>query len=148
VIFHFISATFSLLTQPSCSNKIPASFQEDDGGSSSHDNLSGQSIPHSAHSNTKEVKSVLTISGGISVVLTSVSFHNLMHLPGPMRPARPARCSALKTDSFLVTSVSIPAERLKLFTRDKPLSITTVIPGTVKDVSAIALERITTRFPL
>ena len=73
---------------------------------------------------------------------TSISFHKRMQRPAHNLPARPERCSAEKTLSFSVTSRSIPAETFMRLIRAFPVSITVETQGTVRDVSAIADDKI------
>ena len=73
---------------------------------------------------------------------TSFLFQRRMHFPGPSRPARPARCSAENILSFSVTRCSIPKEIFILFILESPESITVFTPGTVREVSAIELDKI------
>src|SRR5574344_841928 len=129
--------------QPSCSRNSTDVFHKSLFGSSSHDNFSGLSTPHSAHSRTSSLKSVRKISGGTSLVLTSYSFQSRIHFPALTRPALPFLYSASNKDSLRVTSVSIPVFLLNVFTLDNPVSTTTATSGTVNEVCAIALERIT-----
>ena len=100
-------------------------------------------MPRSLHSRTSGTRSARKISGGKSFTRTSCFSQSLIQVPSQRRPARPFLCSAENSLSFSVVSFSIPVFISILFTRERPLSITTFTPGTVSDVSAIAEERIT-----
>ena len=129
-------------TQPVCSSSASAAFHAVDGGGVSQSILSALAAPHFRHSKTRAVKSVRRISGGVLWRRTSCSFHKRTQCPAQSRPARPARCSAEKTLSFSVTSRSIPAETFIRLTRAFPVSMTVETHGTVRDVSAMADDKI------
>ncbi|KAG9796191.1 hypothetical protein KCU88_g240, partial [Aureobasidium melanogenum] len=59
------------------------------------------------------------------------------HLPGPTRPARPARWPADARLQGTTTKDSIPVRGLYWFSFTKPGSITYTIPSIVREVSAI-----------
>ncbi|RCI16121.1 hypothetical protein L249_3264 [Ophiocordyceps polyrhachis-furcata BCC 54312] len=69
------------------------------------------------------------------------------HLPGLVRPARPARCDAEALDTGVVVSDSMPvsASYVRIFT--KPQSTTKAIPSMVTDASAMFVEKMTLRVP-
>ncbi len=70
----------------------------------------------------------------------SRSVQSLTHTPGAVRPARPARWSALAAEIFSTSSVLIPRTGSKRATRASPLSITAVTPSIVSEVSATLVE--------
>ena len=61
--------------------------------------------------------------GSISF-LYALSVYSLKHLPGPVRPARPARCLADACEMGATTSESIPTFGLKTFCFANPGSTT------------------------
>jgi hypothetical protein len=70
-----------------------------------------------------------------------------MQIPGPNRPARPLRCSALAAASGGVTSRVMALPGSYSGARTKPASITTRTPSMVRLVSAMAVASTSLRTP-
>ena len=75
----------------------------------------------------------------------SVCDQRRMQRPGPVRPARPARCSADACETGSTSKVSMPRCGSKRAIRARPASTTARTPGIVSDVSATLVATMTLR---
>ncbi len=105
--------------------------------------------PQRASSSASPVRSAVSISAGAKAgsVPFSPFAQSLYALPGPRRPARPARCVASAREARSVTRRDMPVPASKRARRANPLSTTVVMPSIVRDVSAIEVASTTLRRP-
>lgn len=102
-----------------------------------------------ARSSASPVRSAAAISGGgkAASAPSSALAHSRQHTPGAVRPARPCRCTASARVTRSVTSRVMPEAGSNRARRARPPSTTTVIPGMVNDVSAMAVASTSLRRP-
>jgi hypothetical protein len=105
--------------------------------------------PHAATSSAASVRSAEAISGGeiAGIRASSVGEYARTASPGPWRAARPARWSALAREALTVTRPVMSRARSRRTSRDSPVSITRRTPGTVRELSASAVETTTRAGP-
>merc|ERR1719402_1541236 len=96
-------------------------------------------MPSAFNCRTERHRSDLCISGAAfnGRARKSFSRHSLKHLPGRVRPARPARCSALACDTSVMIRELTNVSGLNQTILTKHESITYEIPSIVMDVSAM-----------
>ena len=115
-------------------------------GAGSSSGRSGE--PQACIARSAPVRSLVAISGAASGLkcANSASEYARITVPGPRRPARPARWFALDFDAETVISPVIPRASRR-GSRDRPASTTRCTPGTVTDDSAIAVATTTGALP-
>jgi hypothetical protein len=120
----------------------PADRHASSRGVSTHGKSSRLPSPQACNCNLAPHKSTRRISGSRKETLarSDASLQSRTHRPGPVRPARPARCVAEAAEIFSSTSRSRPTLGENRSTRANPLSMTVWTPGIVSDVSAILVE--------
>ena len=114
------------------------------GGASYHSNARG-SPPQAMRSRMVGARSTRAISGSLWGRRRSRASHKRRTMPGPSRAARPARCSAASAVMRSVSRLSIARSGSYRATLWRPVSTTAVTPGTVSEVSAMFVARITRR---
>ena len=130
---------------PSCSSSSRASCRAVRGGGSIQGRSSPRASPHSASCSTIGRGSHTSSSGGSKPGrrCSSPGDQSRRQRPGPNRPARPRRCSALARLAGRVTSRSRPVAGSKRLRRLRPASITSVTPAIVSELSAIEVASTT-----
>ena len=125
-----------------------ARSSERESGASNHGKSAASPHPDARKSNNVSQRSTRRISETSLAGRASWSVFDQrrIHRPGPVRPARPARCSAEACEIGSTKSVSIPRNGSKRAIRAKPESMTARIPGIVTEVSATLVETIIFRF--
>ena len=118
-------------------------------GGSSHGKRSNGPKPIESTISIDSARSIRRTSGVSAAgrCACSQSVHNRTHTPGAVRPARPARWSALARLMASVRSALRPRRGSMRKMRARPLSTTMRTPGMVIDVSATLVATITLRRP-
>ena len=127
---------------PKSTSRFSARTSPTASGFSSHGKFITSSIPLALSVSTTSDKSNRFTSGSScgARFACSRSAHSRTHTPGAVRPARPARWSALATEIFSIISVLIPRCGSNRAMRANPQSITIVTPSIVSEVSATFVE--------
>ena len=131
---------------PKEDKRSPAACHVPAGGASSKAR-SSTGVPHAATCKRASVRSCVAMPGADWAGLRAMSTGSMTRtaMPGPVRAARPARCSKRASEAGTVTSEDNERPASKRGSRARPASTTTDTPGTVSDDSAIEVERITRR---
>ena len=126
--------------------RCPAASHVPAGGASSRAS-SSTGVPHEATWRRASVRSCVAIPGADCAGLRATSTESMTRtaIPGPVRAARPARCSRRASAAGTVTSEERPRPASKRGSRASPASTTTDTPGTVSEDSAMDVERMTRR---
>ena len=131
---------------PKEDKRSPAASHMPAGGASSKAR-SSTGVPHAATWRRASVKSCVAIPGADWAGLRATSTGSMTRTatPGPVRAARPARCSRRASEAGTVTSDDRERPASKRGSRARPASTTTDTPGTVSEDSAIDVDRMTRR---
>ncbi len=114
-------------------------------GGGSYQSKEARSPPQANTSSTAPARSILWTSGSRCGRRRSLSSQRRRAVPGPVRPARPARCAAESAEMRSVSRRSIPFSGSKRRTLCRPESTTSVTPSIVSEVSARLVARMTFR---
>ena len=106
--------------------------------------------PQAETSSSAPVRSLVWIAGAANSGKRAHSCALIRRntVPGPSRPARPARCTQLAWAADSVTRTDMPREESRRETRDRHVSTTTRTPGTVIEDSATSVAKMTRRMAL
>ena len=105
--------------------------------------------PQQARSRVAWVRSAVCTSGVVKSRRRAQSDSGKQRttVPGPRRAARPARCWADERASETVTRPLMPRPESKRGSRARPASTTSRTPGTVRELSATAVDTMMRRSP-
>ncbi len=140
------------VTRPSCTAPRRASrsraCRSRSGAGASYQSKWKGSPPQPSTSNSAFARSIRCTSGSRWGRRRSLGSQRRTAVPGPVRPARPARCSAESQEMRSVSRRSIPFSGSKRRTLCSPASTTSVTPSMVSEVSAMLVARMTFRSSL
>ena len=134
-------------TAPSSTSRSKAAFTPRESGGVRNGKADTSPKPRESICSTTDARLVRRISGSVNSgrVAKSSSAYRRTAIPGAVRPARPARCWADACDTGSIGRRWILLRALYREMRAVPVSMTYLIPGTVRLVSATFVARMTRR---